>query len=80
MLAVSNHRVFYAAGTICALAAAADAITSEGFQGWDASIETALDAVSVTMCSHMTEDILVAAASATNAWSAVTGALCPLGF
>jgi len=73
MLAMSIYRVYYAAGTVCALAAAADAITSEGYIAWEMSIKTTLDAVSVATCSHVPEDILVAAASATDTWSAITG-------
>ena len=71
---MSIHRIFYAAGTVYALAAVADAISSEGFSAWERGIKATVDAVSGAMCTHMSEETLVAAASATDTWSAVTGA------
>ena len=73
-----SSRIFYAAGTVAAISAAADATGSAGFTDWQRMSENTIDAVSAAICNHLAEDILVTAAKATDAWAADTGAQLPL--
>lgn len=68
-------RIFYVAGTVAALAAAADASGSAGFTAWQRASEEAVDAVSAVISNQLAEGVLVAAAKATDAWAADTGAM-----